>query len=162
MKKSFRKFVVYPLAALMALAGVFAYAQDRFSVPGGMFTAGNIAYFIDNVSMGGASEIIASATGITIGSTNGTEITQILVATATVTSVTVAGNQCDEVGYSVSNVTTSDKILWNAAYDQSTEPVPIVAARVISAGTVELTFCNVNSAASDPVTGTVNLIAIRS
>ncbi len=162
----FRKFVLYPvlypLAIVLGLAG-FAVSQEPLSVPGGIFNTGELVYAKDTNNLAGTPELIATATGLKLGATNGTELTQILVTSAAVTSTfTVAINQCDEVSYAVSNVTTSDELVWNAAYDMTAEPVIIANVRVIASGQVELTFCNIGAAVSDPVAGTVNLIAIRS
>jgi hypothetical protein len=155
------------LGALALLAGLavggklLADTGFRMPVPAGVFSANEVVYANDTNTLTGSSVVKASNTGLTLGA-SGTALTQIAVLTATVTSIQVAGNQCDEIAYTVSGVTTSDKILWNTAYAQDAEPVPIVGARAAATDTVELTFCNVNSASSDPVTGTVNLIAIRS
>jgi len=159
-----RRFVLYPLAVVLGIGGIhMAVSQEPFSVPGGIFNTGEVVYAKDTNNLAGTPEVIATASGIKVGATNGTQLTQILVSSAAITSTfTVAINQCDEVGYSVSNLTTADDLIWNAAYDMTAEPVIIANARVISAGNVELTFCNIGAVVADPVAGTVNLIAIRS
>lgn len=159
MKKSIRKFVLYPLIALFGLAGVYAVAQDRFSVPAGLFTAGEVAYFIDNVSIGGATEVIASATGLKIGTSSGTELTQIRVYSQVIAPSSVAATTCAEEDFTVTGISTGDKIIYNPSGVVS----PFEAGvRAKSTNTIAITFCNLNDASATPPPHTATFIAIRS
>ncbi len=159
MKNLFRKFVLYPLIALFGVGAIYAVAQDRFSVPAGLFTAGEVAYFIDNVSIGGATEVIASATGLKIGTTSGTELTQIRVYSQVITPAAVAALACTEEGFTVTGVTTSDKIIYNPS--AAVSPF-VVGVRAEATNIVGITFCNMNAGTQTPPPHTATFIAIRS
>ncbi len=156
----FRKFVLYPLAIMLGIAGVGTLiAQEPFSVPAGIFNTGELVYAKDTNNLAGTPEVIATATGLKIGATSGTEITQIRIYSQLLTPIGVAANVCAEQGFTVSGVSTSDKIIYNPSGALSPFAVSV---RAEATNTVGITFCNVNDATQTPLEHTAAFVAIRS
>lgn len=152
------KRLLLSICACLALSAGFVAAQTQYwPMPSGVGTAGQVLAFVDDNNVQGTSA--PSITSITVGS--GTAITKIAAYTATVTSFVLAANSCIEREYSVSGITTADKVFVSPAYATGPEAPP-VTARAAAAGAIEVTFCNVHSVAVDPETGTLNVMAFRS
>ena len=158
MKHTFWKFFLYPLAFVVGLAGV-TVAQERWNIPAGIFNTGEVVYAVDTNNLGGTPELIVSATGLKIGATSGTELTQIRVYSQLFSPAQVAGNTCAEQGITVTGVSTGDKIIYNPSGALS--PF-VVSVRAEATNTVGITFCNVNAGVQTPLTHTATFVAIRS
>ena len=140
MKRHVTTFAVAAFVAL-ALAGI-AWAQtSKMPVPSGVGAVGQVLTFTDSNNVQGAHKIQS--------------------LTATVTQFTLAAQTCVEKAYSVSGLTTSDRVTVNPAYTTAVEAL-MGNARAAAADSLEVTFCNPHAAAVDPETGTLNVLAIRS
>ena len=160
MMKTIRKLVLYPLAVLLGLAGAHvAISQEPFSVPGGIFNTGELIYALDTNNLAGTPEVIATATGLKIGGTSGTEVTQITVYSQAISPASVAGGTCAEQGFTVTGVSTGDKIVYNPS--GAVSPF-VVGVRGEATDTVGITFCNTTSTTATPIPHTAVFIAIRS
>lgn len=149
MKKTFAVLVA---AALLAFGGV-SLANENYPMPSDIGTTGQILTFTDGKNVSGSSSV-------KVGS-SGTTITLIQVLTATITSFTVPAHSCVDKAFTVTGVTTADKIFINPAYTAAIEAI-LANARAVAADTIEITFCNPNDEAADPEPGTINVLAVRS
>lgn len=90
-----------------------------------------------------------------------TTITQIRVYSETWSPVQVSASSCEEQVFSVTGLTTADKIFVNAAPFSS--PTGFVSARVSATDVLAALFCNLESTAPyTPAGGTHQITAIRS
>lgn len=98
--------------------------------------------------------------GIVLGATGSTPVTQLVVYSQTITPASVAGATCAEQTFTVTGVTTADKIFFNpVATGNATSAGQI---RVSAANTVAITYCNPTVGALTPGAGTANFLAVRS
>ncbi len=156
----FRKFFLYPLAIILGLSGLgVLVAQEPFSVPAGIFNTGEVIYALDTNNLAGSPELIISATGIKIGATSGTELTQIRVYSQVIAPAAVAGLSCVEEGFTVTGVSSGDKIIYNPSGAVSPFAVSV---RASTTNIVGIAFCNTNNGSQTPIPHTATFIAIRS
>jgi hypothetical protein len=101
---------------------------------------------------------VASATSLALG--GGTALTKAVVYTPTLTPASVATITCAEQDFTVSGLTTADKVIVNGP--APTAGTGIVNARVKSANTLSLTFVNPTAGSLTPASGIYSIIAIRS
>lgn len=154
-----RKFVVAALALLfVALVAAVGVAQTAlYPMPTGIGTTGQVLAFTNANNVQGTSALTA-ATSITVGA--GTAITKMAALTATITGFQIAPNTCVVKAYTVTGLTTADKVFVNPTYDAV--EAGINNARVAAENSLEVTFCNTHGATVDPEAGTLNVLAIRS
>lgn len=100
-------------------------------------------------------------TSLTVGA-SGTAVTQIRVYSATIDPAPVAAATCAEQTFTVTGLTTADKVIVNGPAGWATTGIGVVNARVSAADTLALTFVNPTAGALDAASGTVAVIAIRS
>lgn len=97
--------------------------------------------------------------GVAVGA-SGTELSQIKVYSQTITPASVAAATVAEQTFTVTGLTTADKVIVNpAAIANSTG---IAGVRVSAADTLAVRFSNPTAGALTPTAGTWNIIAIRS
>lgn len=99
-----------------------------------------------------------TSTGIQINS--GTSITGIVVYSQTVTPSAVNAATAAEQDFTVTGVTTADKIIVNPV--ATGNATAVCAARVKSANTVSIQFVNPTAGSLTPGAGTYTFIAVRS
>lgn len=102
---------------------------------------------------------VVSDAGFTTG-TSGTQITQIAVYSQTITAASVAAATVAEQTFTVTGLTTADKVIVNpAAISNATG---IAGVRVSAANTLAVRFVNPTAGALTPTAGTWSIVAIRS
>lgn len=148
------------LIALMALSVPAAAQEGGFLVPSGTATTNQVMEMQSDGLVRGTSALTA-ATSVTVGS-SGTALTQIAVISASLTPGPVSAGLCDEQSFSVSGVTSADKLLVNQGFAGNVSAVLTTARASAGAGTVLMTFCNVTAADASPEAGTFTFVAIRS
>lgn len=97
--------------------------------------------------------------GIAAGS-SGTELTQIKVYSQTITPASVAAATVAEQTFTVTGLTTADKVIVNPA--AIANATGIAGFRVSAADTLAVRFVNPTAGALTPTAGTWQIIAIRS
>ncbi len=114
----------------------------------------------DTAYFGGtATSTFNSAGALTIG-TSGTAVTQIRVYSPTLTPVaTSAAIQTTEQTFTVTGLTTADKVFVNGP--APTSLCPAVTFRVSAADTLAIGFSTLTAVACTPAAGTYNVVAIR-
>lgn len=107
----------------------------------------------------GANTDITSLTpnSITIG--GGTAVTKIRVFSQSLTPASVAANISAEEAFTVTGLTTADKVFINGP--TTTAGTGIVNARVSGADTLTLAFGNFTAGALTPTSGTYVIVAVR-
>lgn len=100
---------------------------------------------------------VATATSLAIGS--GTVITKTVVYTPILTPASVAANTSAEQTFTVTGLTTADKVIVNGP--APTAGTGIVNVRVSAADTLAITFGNFTAGGLTPTSGTYSIIAIR-
>ena len=170
------------IAAVLALfvAGVLR-ADDTLNLPvatqGGLVT-GDIIYARDanhlgNISAVAVGQVLTSAgtgtkpawsaapsfgTSFAVG--GGTAITKIVVYSQTITPGSVAAATCAEQTFTVTGLTTADKVFYNPpATDNATSAGQV---RVSAANTLAVMYCNPTAGALTPGAGTGIVVAFRS
>lgn len=151
---------VCALLAFMSLSTPAAAQDGGFNVPSGTATTNQVMEMQSDGKVRGTSALTA-ATSVTVGS-SGTALTQILVTSASLTPGPVTAGSCEEQSFSVSGVTSADKLLVNQGFAANVSAVLTTARASAGAGTVLMTFCNVTSADASPEAGTFTFVAIRS
>lgn len=91
---------------------------------------------------------------------SGTELTQIKVYSQTITPASVAAATVAEQTFTVTGLTTADKVIVNAAAIANS--TGIAGVRVSAADTLAVRFTNPTAGALTPTAGTWQIIAIRS
>lgn len=99
------------------------------------------------------------AGGIAAGS-SGTEISQIRVYSQTITPASVATITVAEQTFTVTGLTTADKVFVNTA--AISNAVGICGVRVSAADTLAVRFVNPTAGSLTPTAGTWTIVAIRS
>ena len=111
-----------------------------------------------NVTGAITATTVAATTSATVGS--GTAITKIVVYSQTVTPASVAAITVAEQTFTVTGLTTADKVFVNpAATGNSTG---LAGVRVSAANTLAVSFVNPTAGALTPGAGTWAIVAIRS
>lgn len=95
-----------------------------------------------------------------ISGTAGTTITQIRVYSQSLDVGSVAANTTAEQTFTVTGLTTTDKVFVNKP--SFSAGLGVCNARVSAANTLALTFNNNTAAAIDPAAETYAIVAIRS
>lgn len=91
---------------------------------------------------------------------SGTSITQIRVYSPSLTPASVAAATCAEQTFTVTGLTTADKVFINPpATGNATSAAQV---RVSAVDTFAVTYCNPTAGALTPAAGTVAIVAIRS
>lgn len=107
----------------------------------------------------GVFTTLSASTSAAVGAA-GTAITQIAVYSQTVTPASVAAATVAEQTFTVTGLTTADKVLVNhAAFGNATG---IAGVRVSAANTLAVSFVNPTAGALVPAAGTWSIVAIRS
>lgn len=99
----------------------------------------------------------ATATSIALG--GGTAITKIVVYSQVIDPASVAANTTAEQTFTVTGLTTADKVIVNKP--TNTAGLGIVNARASAADTIAITFGNFTAAAIDAASETYAIVAIR-
>lgn len=102
---------------------------------------------------------LAASDNLTIGA-SGTPVTQIRVYSQTVTAASVAAATVAEQTFTVTGLTTADKVIVNPA--ATGNATGIAGARVSAADTLAIAYVNPTAGALIPGAGTYKIIAIRS
>jgi hypothetical protein len=97
--------------------------------------------------------------GLAVGS-GGTELSLVKLYSQTVTPASVAAATVAEQTFTVTGLTTGDKVFVNAA--AISNAVGIGNVRVSAANTLAVQFINPTAGALVPTAGTWNIMAIRS
>lgn len=97
--------------------------------------------------------------GIAAGS-DGTELTLIKVYSQTITAASVAAATVAEQTFTVTGLTTADKVVVNPA--AIANATGIAGARVSAADTLAVRFVNPTAGALTPTAGTWTIMAFRS
>jgi len=143
-------------AAALVLCAASASAQTQlYPIPSGVGTAGQAVVFKDGNNIQGSNSI--SPTTLQLGS--GTALTKIVVYSTTVTPGSVAANGCAWQSFTVTGLTTSDKVIINSSVLWTPAAV---GARVSAADLLAVNFCNSGNGAASPAGATLTTIAIRS
>lgn len=95
-----------------------------------------------------------------LGIGGGTEITKIAVYSQTITPASVGAATVAEQTFTVTGLTTADKVIVNAA--AISNATGIAGVRVSAADTLAVRFTNPTAGALTPTAGTWQIIAIRS
>jgi hypothetical protein len=95
-----------------------------------------------------------------VGTTNGTPLTQVRVYSQALTPVAVALSTTAEQTFTVTGLTTADKVFVNWA--ANTAGIGIVGMRVSAANTLAITYVNATVGALTPAAGTYQIVAFRS
>lgn len=141
--------------AIAAVAGVLAgraNAETAWPNPEGRCTANQLVYGYDANNLTCGDQVPAF--------NSGTAITRFKVLTAAIVNFALAAQTCVVKEYSVSGLTTADKVFLNPTY--LAKEAILANAWVSASGTLEITFCNPHTVTVDPEAGTVNVTAIRS
>ena len=102
----------------------------------------------------------ASVTSLQVGTVSPTTITNIRIYSQTITPASVATIVCAEQTFTVTGLTTADKVFYNPpATGNSTSAAQV---RVSAADTLAVMYCNPTLGALTPGAGTALIIAIRS
>lgn len=109
--------------------------------------------------LGGAVVSGGSTPSLTIGA-SGTAITQMRVYSQSLDVASVAANTSAEQTFTVTGLTTADKVFVNKP--SLSAGLGVVNARVSAADTLALTFMNNTGSAIDPAAETYTITAIRS
>lgn len=99
------------------------------------------------------------ATSVTVGG-SGTAITQMRVYSQTITPASVAADLCAEQSFTVTGLTTADKVFFNPVATGNATWAGQV--RVSAADTLAVTYCNPTAGALTPGSGTAAIVALRS
>lgn len=106
------------------------------------------------------SPTVTAATSVTVGG-SGTAITQVRVYSPSLTpAASSAAVQTAEQTFTVSGLTTADKVFVNGP--APTSLCPAVTFRVSAADTLAIGFSTLTAAACTPAAGTYNIVAVRS
>lgn len=97
---------------------------------------------------------------LTIGTSSETPITKIKVYSQTITAASVGAATVAEQTFTVTGLTTADKVIVNAG--AISNAVAVGNVRVSAADTLAVQFCNPTAGALTPTAGTWKIIAIRS
>lgn len=103
-------------------------------------------------------DALLAPTSVTVGA--GTPITKIVVYSQSLDVASVAINTTAEQTFTVTGLTTADKVFVNKP--SLTAGLGVVNARVSAANTLALTFVNATGAAIDPAAETYTIVALRS
>lgn len=107
----------------------------------------------------GTFTTLAGNTSVKVGSA-GTALTQAVVYSQTITPASVAAATVAEQTFTVTGLTTADKVFVNhAAFGNATG---IAGVRVSAADTLAVSFVNPTAGALVPGAGTWNIMAMRS
>lgn len=102
-----------------------------------------------------------SITGVTNDSAAAASpVTGLVVYTPSLTPASVSANSCDEETFTVTGLTTADKVIVNPP--TISNDTGIAGARVSAADTLAIRFVNPTAGALTPTTGVYTTIAIRS
>lgn len=101
---------------------------------------------------------LAATTSATVG--GGTAITKIVVYSQTITPASVATIVCAEQTFTVTGLTTADKVLYNPP--ATGNATSAAQARVSAADTLAVMYCNPTAGALTPGAGTGVVVAFRS
>lgn len=107
----------------------------------------------------GAFTTLTASTSAAVGAA-GTAITQIRVYSQTVTPAAVAAATVAEQTFTVTGLTTADKVFVNNA--DLTTATGIAGVRVSAVDTLAVRFVNPTAGALTPAAGTWTIIAVRS
>lgn len=104
---------------------------------------------------GGVQRALANATGFLIGqnTTLGTTLTRVKLYSTSITPSSVAANTSAEQTFTVTGVTTSDRVFINPPASMG-DGLGIVGIRVSAADTVAIRFANFTAGSLTPVSGT--------
>lgn len=97
---------------------------------------------------------------VKIGNASGTPLTQVRVYSQTITPASVASAVVAEQTFTVTGLTTADKVIVNAA--AIANATGIAGVRVSAADTLAVRFVNPTAGALTPTAGTWAIIAFRS
>lgn len=107
----------------------------------------------------GTFTALTGNTSVKVGS-GGTALTQTVVYSQTITPASVAAATVSEQTFTVTGLTTADKVFVNhAVFGNATG---IAGVRVSAANTLAVSFVNPTAGALTPGAGTWNIVAIRS
>jgi len=104
--------------------------------------------------------LLRALSGIFVGGSDATKITQVRVYSATIDPASVAINTVAEQTFTVTGLTTGDKVVVNPP--SLSAGLGIAGARVSAANTLAINFVNPTGAAIDQASGTWEVIAFRS
>lgn len=99
-------------------------------------------------------------TSVRVGPATATPVTQIMVYSQTITPASVATATVAEQTFTVTGLTTADKVFVNAG--AISNAVSIGNVRVSAADTLAVQFCNPTAGALTPTAGTWKIVALRS
>lgn len=102
---------------------------------------------------------LAASDNLTIGAA-GTPVTQIRAYSQTITPASVAAAVAAEQTFTVTGLTTADKVVVNPA--ATGNATAVAAARVSAANTLAVQFVNPTAGALVPGAGTYTVLAFRS
>lgn len=145
-------------SALIRLVARISSNTDVVTRP--IFSLFNRATEVIQVTAAGGVKIQGGTTpSLTVGA-SGTAITQMRVYSATIDPASVAANTTAEQTFTVTGLTTADKVFVNKP--TNTAGLGIVNARVSAADTLAITFGNFTAGAIDAASETYTVVAIRS
>lgn len=189
-KLRMRKSILLALAGLLLFAaGAIAQTSIYLPVPSGIFSAkGALLVSQDQNNVTGiaavaSGQVLTSAgtgalpawsasptlTGVTAATGSfstsatvggGTAITKIVVYSQTITPASVAAAVCAEQTFTVTGLTTADKVLYNPP--ATGNATSAAQARVSAANTLAVMYCNPTAGALTPGAGTGIVVAFRS
>lgn len=107
----------------------------------------------------GAVTGAVSTTSLTIGA-SGTPVTQMRVYSQTITPAEVAAATVAEQTFTVTGLTTADKVIVNPG--AISNAIGVAGARVSAANTLAVRFVNPTAGALTPTAGTWTVVAVRS
>jgi hypothetical protein len=152
---------LYPAPPVMPDFALIGVTGTLIQITQGGTGANTTAGALSNLgaAKSGANTDITSLTpnSITIGS--GTAVTKVRAFSASLTPSSVAAAISAEEAFTVSGLTTADKVIVNGP--APTAGTGIVNARVSAANTLALTFGNFTAGALTPTSGTYLIIALR-
>jgi hypothetical protein len=102
---------------------------------------------------------VNASDSLTVGA-SGTPITQMRVYSQTITAASVAAATVAEQTFTVTGLTTADKVIVNAPANATA--TGIAGARVSAADTLAIRYVNPTAGSLTPAAGTHTIIAIRS
>ena len=97
---------------------------------------------------------------LTVGTANGTPLTQVRQYTQTITPAAVASAVAAEQTFTVTGLTTADTVVVNPV--ATGNATAVASARVSAANTLAVTFINPTAGALTPAAGSWKILAFRS
>lgn len=146
-------------SGIFSSAGAVVTAQDANNITAVAAVASGQVLTSAGVGAQPVWSASPTLTSLTLGS-SGTAVTQIRVYSPTITPASVAAVLCAEQTFTVTGLTTADKVFYNPVATGNAASAGQV--RVSAADTLAVTYCNPTAGALTPAAGVAGVVAVRS